>query len=113
MARIANLLPTSRSRKVAAVASILALSAALLTAVPAAANAEVVGTGPGSISGTASTTDGQPVEGIYVYASVSSGEATSFSAYTRTDATGHYEFSGLAFATYAVQASLSGYQPAP
>lgn len=74
-----------------AIAAAFALAGALVASSAVAANAEVVGSGPGTISGTVTSTDGQPVEGVSV--SVSSSSTYGF---TTTDASGAYELSGLA-----------------
>ena len=97
-----------------AIIATLALVGALVATSAMSASADVVGTGPGTISGTVTTSDGQPFEGAFVGASISAGQGTSFWAYTYTDAAGHYEFSGLEVDdTYGMSVSAQGYQQQP
>ena len=101
-----------RRRGVAAMA--LALVVALVSAgAPLSASADVVGTGPGTISGTVTETGGQPLEGIQVIASQTAGQSTVFHAYTFTDAAGHFEFSGVDAGTYDLSTYNSSYQNVP
>ena len=97
-------------RRRASIATALALVAALLTfGAPLGASADVVGDGPGTISGVVTTGDGQPFPGAIVSVSISFGQGTSFFASTFSDASGAYEFSGLAADTYSVQATAYGF----
>ncbi len=100
--------PRGRWRSILAT---LALVGALFAAGAAApANAEVVGEGPGAISGSV-TSDGLGLSSIYV--NVYSTQGAIWSAYTSTDADGHYEFTGLSLGTYSVSTNVSGYQQVP
>lgn len=103
-------LPTSSATRVRrrSIWAVLALVGALLaTGAAVPANADVVGSGPGSISGIVTTNDGQPVEGASVYI----GGPVITSVYT--DATGHYEASGLELGTYHLSTYLTGHQNVP
>ena len=94
-----------------AIAAALALIAAVLSfAAPLSASADVVGDGPGTISGTVTTTDGQPLAGVFVNVSISAGQGTSFFASTSSDANGAYEFAGLPADTFYVQTYTPGFQ---
>jgi hypothetical protein len=86
------------------------VAALLAFGAPLSASAEVVGDGPGAISGIVSLADGSPLAGIPVSVSIPAGEGSSFGASTITDATGAYEFSGLDAATYYLQPTAFGYQ---
>ena len=98
-------------RRPAAITATLALIAALLSfAAPLSASADVVGDGPGTISGTVTTTDGQPLAGAFVNVSISAGQGTSFFASTSSDADGAYEFTGLPANTFYVQTYTPGFQ---
>lgn len=99
--------PAARMRRRAIWAVFALIGALLATGAAAPANAEVVGTGPGTISGTVTTSDGQPVEGAGIY--IGGPVITSVS----TDATGHYEASGLELGGYYLSTYLNGYQSAP
>lgn len=93
-------------------AAALALVAALLTlGAPLGASADVVGDGPGTVSGTVTAVDGAPIEGAYVNVSSSFGEGTSFSATVLTDATGAYSAVGLPVGNYTANTWVTGYQP--
>lgn len=101
----------SRVRRRAAVATAFALVAALLTfGASLPAGAEVVGDGPGTISGIVTSSDGAPIEGALVYVSKSIGEGTSFSASTTTDAAGTFVLEGLPENLYYVSSSAPGFQ---
>lgn len=102
----------SRWRSILATLTLVGALVASGAALPA--NAVDIGTGPGVISGTATASDGQPIAGVFVGASVSFGEGTAFWATATTDAAGYFEFTQLALGyTYDLQATLSGYQPTP
>ena len=100
-----------RWRSVLAALTLVGALVATSAALPAVA--DVVGTGPGTISGTVSATGEGPLAGVFVNVSQSAGEGTSFSASAFTDASGHYEFSGLDAGTYSVQANAYDYQYLP
>lgn len=104
----------TRLRRRGLAATALALVVALFAvATPLSASADVVGTGPGTVSGTVTKTGGEPLEGIQVIVSQSAGEATVFHAYTFTDAAGHYEFSGVDAGAYDVSTYSPNYQNVP
>ena len=105
--------PSTRPRWRSLLASLTLVGALVATSAALPATADVVGTGPGTISGTVTATGDGPLAGVFVNVSQSAGEGTSFSASTTTDASGHYEFSGLDAGTYAVQANAYGYQYLP
>ena len=88
-------------------ATLTLVGALIATGGAAPATADVFGDGPGTISGTVTTSDGQPVEGTSVYI----GGPVIISAWT--DATGHFEASGLELGTYYLSTYPSGYQSAP
>lgn len=110
MTRTLSTVPAAPPRWRSIAATLALVGALVATTAAAPATADVVGDGPGTISGTVSTSEGQPVEGIWVNVSISVGEGTSFSAGTSTDATGHYELSGLPVGSYGIHASVFGYQ---
>lgn len=97
----------ARPRWRSIIATLGLVAALVATSSAVTANAVVVGSGPGTVSGTV-TTEGQPVEGAFVSVSISFGQATIFHESTTTDAAGHYEFTGLELDTYAVQAFIFG-----
>lgn len=99
------------TRRRGALAVALALVVALLAfGAPLSASADVVGDGPATISGTVTTSDGQPLQGVLVNTLIGFGQGTAFSASTFSDANGAYEFTGLAADTYFVSANAYGYQ---
>lgn len=90
--------------------AIFALVGALFAAGAALpANAEVVGTGPGVITGTATAGDGQPVAEVQIVAS-----STNAGGWTLTDAAGNFELTGLPL-NEAIYVSVwaQGYQAYP
>ena len=96
------------ARRRTAIAAAFALVAGLLTlGAPLSASAEVVGDGPGTLSGTVVKADGTPLEGASIYI----GGPVIVAAYT--DAAGYYEASGLALGSYYVSTYPSGYQTVP
>ena len=98
-------------RRRAGIATALALVAGLLAfGAPLGASADVVGDGPGAVSGTVTLADGSPLAGILVSASIPAGEGSSFGVSTYSDASGAYEFSGLEVDNYYVQPVAFGYQ---
>jgi len=104
----------ARPRWRAIVATFALVGALVATGSALPANADVVGTGPGTISGTVTASDGAPLEGAWVSASLPFGQGTGFSVSAPTDSAGHYEFSGLEADTYFVQVYVfGGYQPPP
>jgi len=88
-------------------AALALIGALVATGAALPANADVVGSGPGTISGTVTTSDGQPVEGASVY--IGGPVITSAS----TDASGYYEASGLELGTYYLSTYLAGHQQVP
>lgn len=85
-------LPVARTRR-RSIWAVFALVGALVAGATAApAFAEVLGDGPGAISGTITSTDGQAVAGVSVSLSTS---LSGITGSTTTDATGYYELSGL------------------
>lgn len=87
-----------------------------LFAASSVAPASAEGTGIGVISGTVTDPNGQPLEGVTVSAIIASGAPSEFFAQTGTDASGNYQFIGLAVDTsYSLQTYLPGYpnQAAP
>lgn len=95
------------------IATFALVGALVATTSAMSASADVVGTGPGTISGTVTSNSGQPLESAGVSVSVSLGQGTPFSAYTVTDAAGHYEFTGLEAGPYDISTYVSGYQTQP
>lgn len=103
----------ARPRWRAALATFALVGAMLAAGSALPASAEDIGTGPGTIGGTVTDGEGQPLEGAFVSADLSFGEGTAFWASTSTDAAGQYLFTDLALDyTYSIQASLSEHQPA-
>ena len=102
--------PAARPRWRSIIATFALVGALVATTSAMSASADVVGTGPGTVSGTVTTDTGQPVEGAFVNVSISLGQGTPFGVSTSTDATGHYEFSGLDLGAYDVSTYVSGYQ---
>lgn len=88
-----------RWRRVLAAFALVGALVATASAMPA--NADEVGSGPGTISGTVTTEDGQPLEGTTVL--------VTFVGSTTTDADGHYELSGLELEEYQVSTWAPGY----
>jgi len=106
-------LASPAARRRTAIASALALVAALLTfGAPLGASADVVGDGPGTVSGTVTLSDGSPLAGAFVNVSKPAGEGSAWGFSTNTDANGAYEFTGLPADTIYVQVYTPGYQPA-
>ena len=103
----------ARPRWRAIIATFALVGALVATTSTMSASADVVGTGPGTVSGTVTLNGGGPLSGALVNVSISFGEGTAFSASTFTDGAGHYEFTGLELDTYAVQANVFGYQYVP
>ena len=95
-----------RKRWRAALAIFTLVGALVATTSTMSASADVVGTGPGTISGTVTTDAGQPLAGVYV--------TVAFGGSVATDANGHYEFSGLDLHPYDVFVSTpAGYASPP
>ena len=105
--------PAARSRWRSIFATFALVGALVASTSAMSATADVVGAGPGTVSGTVTTSDGQPIEGAGVNVSVALGQGTPFSAYTTTDSSGHYEFAGLDLNAYYVSTYVSGYQQQP
>jgi len=104
----------TRTRRRGLAATALALVVALLAVgSPLAASADVVGTGPGTVSGTVTQTGGEPLAGAQVIISNSIGEGTIFNAYTLSDAAGHYEFTGLEVGNYSLSSHNTNFQNVP
>lgn len=97
----------ARSRQTRTIGAVFALVAALLTTgIVAPATADVVGTGPGSISGTVMS-GGVPLANIYV--SVYSTTAPLWLS-ASTDSVGHFELTGVELGTYGMSVYADGYQ---
>jgi hypothetical protein len=106
MTRTPSTASASRPRWRSALATFSLVAALVATSAAMPANAKDVGTGPGAISGTVTSTDGQSLGGVSV--SVSS---ASTNGWTTTDATGYYELSGITLndETY-ISVWANGYQ---
>ena len=102
--------PVARTRRRSIWAAFALVAALVATGAALPASADVVGTGPGTISGTVTLPDGLPAQGIWVNASISFGQSTTWGASTTTDASGSYEFAGLDVNQYYVQVTAWGYQ---
>ena len=110
MTRTPSPLPAARPRWRSIIATFALVGALVATTSAMSATADVVGSGPGTISGTVTSTGGEPLAGAFINVSISAGEGTPFSASTTTDAAGYYEFSGLELDSYGIQSIVSGYQ---
>jgi hypothetical protein len=109
MTRTPSTVPAVRPRWRSIIATFALAGALVATTSAMSATADVVGTGPGTISGTVTSTDGQPVAGASV--SVSS---ASTDGGTTTDAFGYYELSGITLndSTY-FNVWANGYEAVP
>lgn len=98
----------ARPRWRAALATFALVGALFAAGGAASASADVVGTGPGTVSGTVTSTGGQPIPGAFVTISQSSGQGTSFSASAAADSLGQFEFTGLELGSYSLEAITMG-----
>jgi len=101
---------SARPRWRSALATFALVGALFAAGGAASASADVVGDGPGAITGSV-TSNGTGLPGVYV--NVYATQGAFWSASASTDADGHFALTGVPLGTYSVSTYVSGYQQVP